>query len=105
MPEHTEWEIVDTPSAPNGRKSFRQMMQAVLGRRWRWKVAGVGALAVVSLTLFAMLTGVVILFMTLFGLLSVGVAKLMQWMSGHHAGTHAGVPSAHGNPWHDSRRR
>lgn len=105
MPEHTEWEIVDTPSAPNGRKSFRQMMQAILGRRWRWKVAGVGTVAVVSLTLFAMLTGVVILFMTLFGLLSVAVAKLMQWISGHHAGTHASVPSTRGNSWQNPQRR
>jgi len=108
MPEHTEWEIVDGPSAPNsnGRnKSFRQMMQNLLGHRWRWKVAGVGALAVVTLTLFAMLTGVVLIFMTLFGLLSLGVAKLTQWMSGNHVGTHAGVPSAQSNPWQDPRRR
>jgi len=84
MIEKTEWEIVDSPppnngSTADGRKSFLQVMQNLLGPWWRWKVAGATVIAVVALAFFAAVIGMIILIGTATAVVGIGASKLRQW--------------------------
>jgi hypothetical protein len=91
MIEKTEWEIVDVPHAenrhaPDGRKSLLQMMQALLGPWWRWKLAALVTLAVLALVFFVAAIGVLLIVGTGAALLGLGAGKLRQWWLQHKAG-------------------
>ncbi|WP_158597970.1 hypothetical protein [Noviherbaspirillum saxi] len=99
MPEYTEWEIVDNPSAQTEPKSLREMMQAMLGRWWRWKIAGAGALGIAAISLFLMFAGIVIVVMSVAGLLVFAAAKVLRWMHGKSNESNTGLPSARHHTW------
>lgn len=97
MTEKTEWEIVDVPATenrdtPNGRKSLPQLMQSLLGPWWRWKVAGVAALATLVVVFFVAVIGTLILIGTGAALLGLGASKLRRWwLQRGHTSTSAPV--------------
>lgn len=92
MTEKTEWEIVDTPSPQreqerHGRQAhqslppnLKQSMETMLGRWWRWKLAGAAIVMTAALVLIATVAGAVLLVAILMALASFGVAKIRQWM-------------------------
>jgi hypothetical protein len=95
MTEKVEWEVVDTPETAGERRTHRQAryaageaMHAMLGRWWKWKVAGTAIVSVLTLALFATLTGALVLLFVAGTLLSIGVRKLKQWLgAGNRPGT------------------
>jgi hypothetical protein len=101
MTEKVEWEVVDAPEAVNARHQRRanhahharratgEAMHAMLGRWWKWKIAGTAVVTVVTLALFATLTGALVLLFVAGTLLSVGVRKLKQWLGAGRSGTTA----------------
>lgn len=100
MTEKVEWEVVDTPEAGNDRNARNEhharrvhatgeAMHAMLGRWWKWKIAGTAILTVATLALFATLTGALVLLFVAGTLLSVGVRKLKQWLGAGRSGTTA----------------
>ncbi len=89
MQEKIEWEIVDearphasqsgahagTRSQPN----LQQLLQAFLGRWWRWKILGTVTVASVMLVAVAMLTGVFALLLAIGATMAIAIGKLRQW--------------------------
>ena len=84
MTERVEWEVVDTPTPGKGTRhgayGTRDAMRALLGRGWKWKIAGTAIVSVLTLAFFATLTGALVLLFTAGTLLSVAVRKLKQWL-------------------------
>lgn len=98
MTEKVEWEVVDAPETAGDRHARHagrahhtagEAMQAMLGRWWKWKVAGTAIVTVLTLALFATLTGALVLLFVAGTLLSVGVRKLKQWLGTGRSGTTA----------------
>lgn len=79
MTEKTEWELVDAPS-PGTRPTLRDVLKALLGPHWRWKIAGAAVVASVALALLLTLTGVAALLLVAVAILSIGVGKLRHWL-------------------------
>lgn len=83
MNDKTEWEVVDSPSdgqSSSARPTLRDVLKAMLGQHWRWKIAGVAVVGGVMLALLLTLTGVVALLMIAGAILSISIAKLRQWL-------------------------
>ena len=118
MTDKTEWELIDEPAngdqqshawrhaysrqaddaersagTPQGRAA---MAQALLGPHWKFKVAGMAAVAIFIVVLFAMLTGIVFLAVAGFALLSFGVAQLRRLLHGGRGA--ASAPARHPEP-------
>ncbi|HJV76238.1 MAG TPA: hypothetical protein VJ654_18605 [Noviherbaspirillum sp.] len=79
MTEKAEWELVDAP-LPGTRPTLREVLRALLGRHWGWKLFGAAIIASLALTLMLMLTGMAVLLVTATALLSLGIGKLRQWL-------------------------
>lgn len=89
MQEKIEWEIVDearpnasrsnthgaTPSQPN----LQQLLQAFLGRWWRWKIFGMLTFASVMLVAVVTLTGVFAVILAVAATMAIAIGKLRQW--------------------------
>lgn len=83
MTERVEWEVVDGPPPGGGkRQAAGEAMHMMLGRGWKWKIAGTAIVSLVTLALFATLTGALVLLFTVGTLLTVAVRKLKQWLVG-----------------------
>jgi hypothetical protein len=83
MTERVEWEVVDAPSARSGkRQAAGEAMRMMLGRGWKWKIAGTAIVSLVTLALFATLTGALVLLFTAGTLITVAVRKMKQWLLG-----------------------
>lgn len=92
MIEKTEWEVIDdsaTNTRDSSRDPFRESRyaarnatEAMLGRWWKWKLAGVAILAVVAFAFFATIIGVASMALVALALLGAGVRKVRQWLSG-----------------------
>jgi len=83
MTGRVEWEIVDEPSRNQGtRGTAREAMRAMLGRWWKWKIAGTAFVSVLTLAFFATLTGALVLLFAAGTLLTVAVRKVKQWLAG-----------------------
>lgn len=92
MNERVEWEVVDEPSPghtgntgntgnfDNKRPTLQQLLKTVLGRWWRWKIAGVATVAGLAAILFATVAGVILLTMVALGIVSIGIAKFRRWL-------------------------
>lgn len=79
MTERVEWEVVDeSPRAT--RPTPRRLMEMLLGRWWRWKIAGVAIAAALALVLLATVAGVILVLMVAVGCLSFGIGKLTRWL-------------------------
>lgn len=87
MTEKTEWEVVDEPTQAKGsnfkrRKGLQDLMSGLLGRWWRWKVAGAGLVGIAAFAVVATLSIMLVLLMTAGAALALGVAKIRQWLQG-----------------------
>ncbi|HYD94147.1 MAG TPA: hypothetical protein VEC01_02385 [Noviherbaspirillum sp.] len=80
MSEQVEWEVVDAPRATGKQHSARDTMRMLLGKWWQWKVAGTAAVTLLTLALFATLTGAAVLLFAVGSLLSVAIRKLKSWL-------------------------
>ncbi|RZI44654.1 hypothetical protein EGT07_04375 [Herbaspirillum sp. HC18] len=82
MTERVEWELVDAPAASGKRhagQATREALHALLGRQWKWKIAGTAIVTLLMVALLATLTGAVVLLFVAGTLLSVGIRKLKAW--------------------------
>jgi len=83
MSEKVEWEVVDDSARKSGQaRSTGAAAQALLGPWWRWKLAGMVGLGVIALILVMAAAGVIAIVIALAGLLTLGLARLMQWLRG-----------------------
>lgn len=85
MVEKAEWEIVDAPAEQERARASAQtprFMQALLGPWWRWKVAGMIALAALTLILVATFTAIMGVVVSVGAFVSVGIIKLREWLRG-----------------------
>ena len=87
MTERVEWEVVDAPPAGSHKRAARDAMHAMLGRGWKWKIAGTALVTVLTLAIFATLTGALVLLFVAGSLLSVAVRKLKQWLGSGRDGS------------------
>jgi hypothetical protein len=82
MSEKMEWEVVDAPMPeaplPNGRPTFKLLMQALLGRWWRWKLLGIALAASLLLAVLVSLAGIALLVVSSVALLSFAIGKFRQ---------------------------
>jgi hypothetical protein len=60
MTEKTEWEVVDEPGRKQRDWTLWQLMQALLGKRWQWKLAAFTVAAGTALLLLAVVSFVTI---------------------------------------------
>lgn len=79
MTEKTEWEVVDAPSQDR-RPSLQQLLRNLLGRWWRWKIAGVAVVLGLALTFFLTVAAVFVVGLVTVALISLVVAKLRLWL-------------------------
>lgn len=84
MNEKTDWELLDGPSPAAKAPSLQELLRALLGRGWRWKLAGVAVIAGLVLALVVTLAitvaGVAIVLLGTAALLSLVVARLRRWI-------------------------
>lgn len=98
MQEKTEWELVDEPmpqsgsqrrsqeraqANPQGAPGMAQILKAMMGRWWRWKLLGAALFTVLAVAMLAMLTGVFALIAAAGAVLAIGIGKLRQWTRRH----------------------
>ncbi|HJU71664.1 MAG TPA: hypothetical protein VJ603_07450 [Paucimonas sp.] len=84
MSEKIEWEVVDAPM-PGAQHAGAQytrvnMLQSMLGRHWKLKVAAMAVAGLAVLVFVLMLAGVALVLMAGAVLLSVGIAKLQRFL-------------------------
>jgi hypothetical protein len=98
MQEKMEWEIVDEAmpqagsqrraqggaraSAPGGA-GMKQILLAMMGPWWRWKLLGAALFGALALVMLAMLTGVLALVAAVGTILAIAIGKLRQWTRRH----------------------
>jgi hypothetical protein len=88
MSERVEWEVVDERAPGNAgqggytgkRPTLQQLLKTVLGRWWRWKIAGAATVAALAVILFATVAGVIVLSLLAIGIVSIGIAKIRRWL-------------------------
>lgn len=82
MSEKIEWEVVDAPAPqqarPQARPTLKLLLQALLGRWWRWKLFGIAVAICLTLALVISLAGVTLLVVSVAGLLSFVISKFRQ---------------------------
>ncbi len=99
MQEKTEWELVDEPGSQSRSKEWshtagtqaheqaapgvRPLLQAMLGRWWRWKIVGAALFTAFAVVMLAMLTGVFALVAAAGAIVAIGIGKLRQWTRRH----------------------
>lgn len=77
MNDKTEWEVLDRPG--HGRKlRAGDLLRAVLGPNWRWKLAGIAVAAAALLTVGVLVAGVFFV-----GLVVVAMALLIALQLRH----------------------
>lgn len=97
MTEKTEWEVVD--EQPRGeRPRARDFMKALLGPRWRWKVAGGAIVSGIVLVTVAALTTMFALLLAAGAVVSIAVAKMRRWLRGQER--HPAREHPHAGPFH-----
>jgi len=88
MTERVEWEVVDeTSTQGQKRRAAGEAMRTILGRGWKWKIAGTAIVSLVTLAFFATLTGALVLLFAAGTLLAALVRKLKQWLAGERRAT------------------
>jgi len=99
MQEKTEWELVDEmdprPGPQSGSQSrseagaqaapgMSQILHAMMGPWWRWKILGAALFSALAVVMLAMLTGVFALVAAAGAALAIGIGKLRQWTRRHN---------------------
>lgn len=80
MNQKTEWEIVDQPDQSR-QTHHDHVMNALLGRQWRWKVAGMAAVAGLILTAGIVLAGIFFIGVVAVALVLIVAAQFRQWFA------------------------
>jgi predicted lipid-binding transport protein (Tim44 family) len=82
MSEKIEWEVVDAPAPqqarPQARPTLKLLLQALLGRWWRWKLFGIAVAVCLLLAVLISVAGVALLVVSVAGLLSFAISKFRQ---------------------------
>lgn len=99
MQEKTEWELVDDAGPQTGSQrraqdgaqgqagaapGMKQLLQAMMGPWWRWKILGAALFAAIAVVMVAMLTGLLALVAAAGAVVAIGVGKLRQWTRRHN---------------------
>lgn len=99
MQEKTEWELVDdtgsasksqwhsqsgAPGQAGPAPGLKQLLRAMMGPWWRWKVFGAALFAAIAVVMVAMLTGVFALVAAAGAIVALGIGKLRQWTRRHN---------------------
>lgn len=85
MTEKPEWEIVDSNDGGSDSRSpplpptLPDILRALLGRFWAWKLAGVAVVFGALLVLLATVAGVLVVLAAGAALVSAAVAKFRSW--------------------------
>lgn len=85
MTEKPEWEIVDNDERrseygpPPTPPTLPEVLRALLGRWWAWKVAGAAVVFGALLVLLATVAGVLVVLAAGAALISAAVAKFRKW--------------------------
>lgn len=89
MIEKTEWEVIDEGAQPppNTRPTAQQLLRAVLGPYWRWKLAGLFIITGVILTLLAAFVGVIVLVLSAAAIVFFATTRIRRWLQ-RGSGTH-----------------
>jgi len=83
MTEKTEWEVVDEESQPNdphARPTTQQLLRAVLGPYWRWKLAGFFILTGITLAILAAFVGVIVLVLSAAAIVLFATTRIRRWL-------------------------
>ena len=87
MTQQTEWELVDETGPRDryaetgaGSRQTPHLLQALLGRHWRWKLAGWATLGVVVLACLITFAGVVMIAAAAVAIVMAIVAQLQRWL-------------------------
>lgn len=83
MADKTEWEVVDPPSVRSAHATGH-FLQALLGRWWKWKVAGAAVAAAAAVLLLATVAGILLLVVAIVAIsaavIVIGIARLKRWL-------------------------
>lgn len=89
MNDKVDWEVVDadTQRHDQGRPPPRppnpqDMLKAMLGPWWRWKLAGMFAVGALVLLFVAAVAGVVVVTAIAFALVAFAVVRVRNWLRG-----------------------
>jgi hypothetical protein len=104
MSDKIEWEVVDAPM-PEGpspqaqaRPALKQLLQALLGRWWRWKLFGIAVAASLLLAVLVSLAGIALLVVSVVALLSFAIGKFRQSLRAASSG-HGGKLTRFDDRW------
>lgn len=106
MNHKTDWEVVD--HGPRGRRpSPQDLMRAILGPHWRWKIAGMTIVAGAILTVAVLVAGVFFVGAAVVILAMVIALQFRHWLSrareAYRMRTDSRAPSP--APYRDTARR
>ncbi len=93
MTEKTEWEVVDDGGQPNEsdssnvRPTTQQLLRAMLGPYWRWKLAGFFILTAITLAILAAFVGVIVLILSAAAIVLFATSRIRRWLQ-RRSGTH-----------------
>lgn len=88
MAEKSEWELVDSNEGQGAQQGYRppplpptlpEMLRALLGRWWAWKLAGLAIVFGAMLVLLATVAGVLVVLAAGAALVSAAVARFRKW--------------------------
>lgn len=88
MAEKSDWELVDVNDGPGGQKGYEpppppptlpQVLRALLGKWWAWKLAGLAIVFSAVLVLLATVAGVLVVLAAGAALVSAAVARFRKW--------------------------
>lgn len=75
MSQKPDWEVVDESPRAGGHQ-LKDVMKALLGPAWRWKLAGFAAVALLALSVLTVFVGVAIVGLVTVALLLIVAAKI-----------------------------
>lgn len=75
MSQKPEWEVV-SESPRVGGYQMKDVMKALLGPGWRWKLAGFAAVALIALSVLTVFAGIAIVGLVTVALLLIVAAKI-----------------------------
>lgn len=91
MIEKPEWEVIDdgpqSNTQPNSRPTAPELLRAMLGPYWRWKIAGFLILAATILTILAVFVGAIVLVLFATAVVLFVTTKIRRWLQ-PSSGTH-----------------
>ncbi|HJV86860.1 MAG TPA: hypothetical protein VJ698_15450 [Noviherbaspirillum sp.] len=81
MTEKAEWEVVDHERVAS-RPNVADVMRALLGPWWRWKLAASAVVTCIALTLIVTLSGILVSVLLMVGVTVIALRKVGSWLRG-----------------------